>query len=182
LTVGGKIKGKERVSCMSRAVSMAKPLATNMIRSGAVHTAVGLAAAAMPQYAPVIYGAYTAFQYGWTAVQAYREYKQLREEMSNARAKRVESERVALREATELTAGKELDAELEACVSTRVAILLARPEVEAMANEALRNKADGETKQRFAMMMQATATQFLVGAAQGGRGQLVDKAAEMFFR
>jgi hypothetical protein len=153
-----------------------------MIRSGAVHTAIGLAATAMPQYAPVIYGAYTAYRYGWTAVQVYREYKQLREEMSSARAKRVERERVGLREGAELAVGKELDTELEKRVSTRVAILLARPEVEGMLNLALRNKANEETKQRFTMMLQATTTQFLVGAAQGGRGHLIDIAAKMFFR
>jgi uncharacterized protein VirK/YbjX len=153
-----------------------------MIRSGAVHTAIGLASTAMPQYAPIIYGTYRAFQYGWTAVQVYREYKQLREEMSIARAKRVERERVALREGTELVVGEEFDTELEKRVSTWVAILLARPEVEGMLNLALRNRPNEQTKQRFTMMLQATTTQFLVGAVQGGRGQLIGNAAKMFFR
>lgn len=180
--MGGKTKGEERVTCMSTAVSITKPLATNIIRSGAVHTAVGLAAAAMPQYAPVIYGAYTVFHYGWAAIRAYREYKQLREEMSSARAERIESDREAFREGTERTISTELDAEMERRISTRIAILLARPELEEIAGTALGKRADEETRQRFAMMMQATATQFLMGATQGGRGQLIDRAAELFFR
>ena len=180
--MGGKTKGERRVTSMSTALSMTKPLATGIIKSGAVRVAVGIGIAAMPQHAAAIYGAYKAYQFGSAAVKAYREYKQLREDVSKRRAARLESERVAFREGTERALDREIDPEMERRVSTRLAILFARPELQAAADAALGHKADEDTKQRFAMMMQATATQFLMGAAQGGRSHLIDRTAELLFR
>lgn len=140
--------------------------------------AVHMAAASMPQYAPLIYGGYTAFCAGRFAFQSYREYRELRDRMSEERALRVEGERIASREAIDASSS----AQFEEFVNRKVGVLLARPEITSMIEHALDDRVSEETKERFRMMLQETASRFLVGAAAGGKGKLVDDATKMFFR
>jgi hypothetical protein len=65
---------------------------------------------------------------GWSAAQAYQEYRELKEEMSDARARKGESEQAAIRAGAE-AAGGETDPQLGMRVQTRIGILLERPEV-----------------------------------------------------
>ena len=179
--MGGKPKGKRRPRSMTAAVSIARPLAVSMLRTGAEKTVVNLAAAAVPPYAPFIYGGHFALRTGWSAVQAYREYKELRQRMSQARALRVQSERTGFRAGAELSP-RQADPELRMHVQTHIGILLARPEVNAMIEKALGDKATEEMKQRFKMIFLETSSQFLLGSVEGGRGKIVDDAAKLFFR
>ncbi|MGB9023915.1 MAG: hypothetical protein WCC94_10855 [Candidatus Bathyarchaeia archaeon] len=179
--MGAKTKGRRRPTCITTAISMARDITLSVSKTATMNTIVSLAAAAFPHHAPVIFAAYIGLQYGWRAVQAYREYKELRKEMSHQRALRVEAERTALRQGIDLTTRK-LDSDVKSRIENRIAILLARPEVDAAIERSLGKHVSDQTRDRFRMMLQATASQFLLGAVEGGKGKLVDEAARLFFR
>jgi hypothetical protein len=98
--------------------------------------------------------------------------------MNEERALRVEGERIISREATDSLSS----AQFEEFVNRKIGVLLARPEVTSMIEHALDDRVSEETKERFRMMLQETASRFLVGAAAGGKGKLVDEATRIFFR
>lgn len=179
--MGAKTKGPDRPTCMRTAVSMARDITASVSKAAIMNTIVGLAVALFPHHASVIFAAYVGLQYCWKAIQIYREYKELRKEMSHQRALRVEAERTALREGTEATPRK-LDSDVRARIENQIAIMLARPEVDAAIQRSLGRQVSDQTKDRFRMMLQATTSQFLIGAVEGGKGKLIDEAARLFFR
>lgn len=179
--MGAKTKADGRPTSLAIAVSMARDITGSVSKEATMNAIVSLAAAAFPHYAGIIFAAYVGLRYTWRAVQTYREYKELRKEMSQQRAIRVEAERTALREGTTATTRK-IDAQVQSRIDNQIAILLARPEVDAVIERCLGKQVSDQTKDRFRMMLQATASHFLIGAVEGGKGKVVDEAARLFFR
>ncbi len=179
--MGAKPKGGGRPTSIATAVSMARDITRSVSKEATMNAIVSLAAAALPHYASIIFAAYVGLRYIWKAVQTYREYKELRKEMSQQRGIRVEAERTALREGTTVTTRK-MDSQVRSRIETQIAILLARPEVDDAIERCLGKQVSDQIKDRFRMMLQATASQFLIGAVEGGKGKVVDQAARLFFR
>ncbi len=179
--MGAKTKGSVRPTSLATAVSIARGITVSVATSATINTIVGLVAMAFPHYASVIFAVYVGLRYGWTAIKAYREYKELRKEISYQRALKIEAERTALREGASVTPRK-LSDETESRIESQIAILLAKPEVEDAIERTLGKHVSDQTKDRFRMMLQATASHFIVGAVEGGKGKVVDEAARLFFR
>jgi len=178
--MGAKIK-TGRPTSVAKAVTLARDLTASVCKQGTMNGIIGLAAAIFPHYAAIIFATYMGLRYTWRALQTYREYKELREEMTKQRALRIEAEQTALEEGTNV-ATREMDSKARSRIENEIAILLARPEVDAAIERCLGKQVSDQTKDRLRMMLQATVSQFLIGAAEGGKGKLVDEAARLFFR
>jgi hypothetical protein len=178
--MGAKTKSG-RPTSIATAISRARDLTASVGKQAAINAIVGLAAAAFPHYAGIIFATYVGLRYTWRALQTYREYKELREEMTKQRALRVEAERSALQEGATATT-REMNSRVRSKIESEIAILLAKPQVDAAIERYLGKQVSDETKDRLRMMLQATVSQFLVGAAEGGKGKVIDEAAKLFFR
>lgn len=176
--MGAKNKGGVRITATTRAKQVTQSLTSSIFKGGMEHTIVQLALAGLPHYALIIFAAYTLFKYGRIALQVYREYKELRQTVSENRALTVEAERTGVRQLTDA----EGDEQLDKYIRTKVAHLLAEREASQMIQKALPNSTSTETKERFRLMLQKTLSEFLIGAARGGKGKLVDEVARQFFR
>jgi hypothetical protein len=179
--VGAKTKGGARPTSIATTVSMVKGIAASASKEATMNAIVSLAAAAFPHYATIIFAVYVGLRYTWRAIQAYREYEKLRKEMAQQRALRVQAEKEAFREGAGATT-RTLDPDVKSRIEDQIAVLLARPEVNEAIEGGFGKHLSEHTKDRFRMMLQATASQFLIGAIAGGKGKVVDDASRVFFR
>jgi hypothetical protein len=181
--MGAKNKGADLVVVTSRrsttiAFSKVASIVSPIFKGGMEHLIIQTALASLPHWAPLILAAYFVFRYGWAALHTYREYRELRKKVSETRALRLEAERTGLRQ----LAGIEGDQELDNYIQTKVAHLVGEREIRQAIEKAFPDSTSTDTRERFKLMLQRTLSDFLIGAAHGGKGKLVDAAAKQFFK
>jgi hypothetical protein len=164
--LGGPSKGVPRATSLFKSIQITRSLISSAVRRGIEQVVVYFAMAALPNLAPQIYMTYKLYSETRNAIRAYEEYKKLSETMTKKDAALTEAARIVTRESAKRTIPEKIISDQ---VSVQVAALISRPEFDKLTGS------DTEVK----YMLQATLSQFMIGAIIGSRDSLIQQASEL---
>ena len=175
--MGAYDKGKKRDTSMTNRQILANRITDPLLTSSTRFTLIHFLTIFFPQLAPLIYAAYLVYKISERAIFAYRQYLILRRTMSEQRALLIASGLWALREGMIYVTKQFKVDEISNKLYPLIVSFVATGKLSEVTLEMVRKDRKKDDKLQY--MLQATLSQFVIGATIGSEDPLIQEAAKL---